>query len=90
MRFTVCAVALAGSIGLLSPAQVPARAQTVSERNANSGLDRDIVFPDKAFVNDKAFVALHGTLTADWLAYPNNTYSILCMPSNVLWPALSK
>lgn len=41
--------------------------------------DEDIVFPLKTFLGTKAYVAAKGTLTADWIAYKNNTYSILCV-----------
>jgi hypothetical protein len=40
--------------------------------------DEDIVFPIKIFVATKAYIATRGTLTADWIAYKNNAYSILC------------
>lgn len=84
MRVTLCAAALAGTIGLLPLAQIPSSAQTVSERKADSEAVRDIVFPNKTFVNTQAYVSVQGTLTADWLAYPNNTYSILCVPAQCL------
>ena len=42
--------------------------------------DQDIIFPTKLFVNTKSFVAVRGTLTANWLGYKNNTYSLLCLP----------
>jgi hypothetical protein len=40
--------------------------------------DEDIVFPTKMFLGTKAYVAAKGTITADWVGYKNNTYSILC------------
>jgi hypothetical protein len=40
--------------------------------------DEDIAFPMKLFVGERAFVAAKGTLTADWIAYKNNTFSISC------------
>jgi hypothetical protein len=40
--------------------------------------DENIVFPMKLFVGTRAFVAAKGTLSADWIAYKNNTFSILC------------
>jgi hypothetical protein len=79
MRVTLCAAALAGTIWLLPVAQLPSSAQTGTERNVDSDTVSDIVFPNKAFSNTQAYVAVQGTLTADWLAYPNNTYSILCV-----------
>ncbi|WP_316229010.1 hypothetical protein [Bradyrhizobium sp. SZCCHNR1070] len=42
--------------------------------------DQDIVFPVKSFVGTKAYVGAKGTLVADWIAYKNNTYSIMCVP----------
>ena len=49
-----------------------ARAQTVDDSN--------ILFREKAFVDDKQdnFILVSGTLVADWLAYPNNSYTISC------------
>ena len=46
--------------------------------------DEDIVFPIKTFVGTKAFVGAKGTLSADWIAYKNNTYSILCLPEECI------
>jgi hypothetical protein len=46
--------------------------------------DEDIVFPIKTFVGTKAYVAAKGTLSADWIAYKNNTYSILCLPEECI------
>jgi len=46
--------------------------------------DEDIVFSRKLFVNTKAFVYVAGTLTADWIAYKNNTYSVLCVPQECM------
>lgn len=37
--------------------------------------DQDIVFPTKVFVGTKGYVGAKGTLSADWMAYKNNTYS---------------
>jgi hypothetical protein len=51
--------------------------QRASQQERN---DQDIVFPDKVFLATKAYVAAKGTLSADWIAYKNNTYSILCVP----------
>lgn len=83
MRVTLYAAALVGTVGFLL-LELPSGAQTVTERNAGSEADRDIVFPNKAFSNTQAYVAVQGTLTADWLGFPNNTYSILCVPSQCL------
>jgi hypothetical protein len=41
--------------------------------------DEDIVFPIKIFIGTKAYVAAKGTITADWVGYKNNTYSIFCL-----------
>lgn len=38
----------------------------------------------KSFIGTKAFVAAKGTLTADWIGYKNNTYSILCVPDECI------
>jgi hypothetical protein len=46
--------------------------------------DEDIVFPIKTFLGTKAYVAAKGTLTADWIAYKNNAYSILCVPDECI------
>jgi hypothetical protein len=46
--------------------------------------DEDIVFPTKTFVAAKAWVAAKGTLVGDWIAYKNNTYSILCVPDECI------
>ena len=46
--------------------------------------DQDIVFPTKLFLGTKAWVAAKGTLSADWMAYKNNTYSILCVPEECI------
>jgi hypothetical protein len=46
--------------------------------------DETITFPDKVFVGTKEFVAAKGTMTADWVAYKNNTYSILCVPDQCI------
>jgi hypothetical protein len=48
------------------------RAQTIDDSN--------IQFREKTFVDDKQdnFILVSGTLVADWLAYPNNTYTISC------------
>jgi hypothetical protein len=42
--------------------------------------DQDIVFPTKLFLGTKAWVAAKGTLSTDWMAYKNNTISILSIP----------
>jgi len=46
--------------------------------------DSNIAFPNKEFQNTKAYVFVVGTLTADWIAYKNNTYSILRLPDECL------
>jgi hypothetical protein len=51
---------------------------------ANPPYDQDIVFPIKTFLSTDAFVAAKGTLTGDWLAYKNNTFSILCLPEECI------
>ena len=61
-------------IALLAWLNVPRPTQ-----HAQTRLDEDIVFPTKTFLGTKAAVAAKGTLTADWMAYKNNTYSILCV-----------
>jgi hypothetical protein len=46
--------------------------------------DEDIVFPMKIFLGTKDYVAAKGTLTANWIGYKNNTYSILCTPDQCI------
>src|ERR1700732_5429495 len=46
--------------------------------------DEDIVFPVKTFVSSEAWVAVSGTLVGDWIAYKNNTFSILCLPQECI------
>jgi hypothetical protein len=46
--------------------------------------DEDIVFPIKTFLGTKTFVAAKGTISADWVGYKNNTYSILCFPEECI------
>ena len=46
--------------------------------------DEDIVFSEKIFLPTKAYVAAKGTLSADWIGYKNNTYSILCFPTECI------
>lgn len=45
---------------------------------------QDIVFPIKIFVGTKAWVSAKGTLSGDWMAYKNNTFSILCVPDECI------
>jgi hypothetical protein len=52
--------------------------------NEQTRSDHDIVFATKLFVGTKAFVAARGTLSADWMAYKNNTFSILCTPEECI------
>ena len=51
---------------------------------ATGKYDETIIFPDKVFVSTKNFVAAKGTMTADWVGYKNNTYSILCIPEECI------
>ena len=46
--------------------------------------DQDIVFPTKVFVGTKGYVGAKGTLSADWMAYKNNTYSFFCDPEECI------
>jgi hypothetical protein len=46
--------------------------------------DEDIVFSYKTFVSTQAYVAAKGTLSGDWIAYKNNAYSILCIPTECI------
>jgi hypothetical protein len=52
--------------------------------SATTRSDEDIRFPYKSFDGPKAWVAAKGTLTADWMAYKNNTFSILCLPEECI------
>ena len=51
---------------------------------ARVAADEDIAFSNKLFMNTEAFVYVAGTLTADWIGYKNNTYSILCLPEQCM------
>jgi hypothetical protein len=59
-----------------------------SEKMRNSSAlpasDEDIVFSRKLFQSTKAYVYVVGTLAGDWIAYKNNTYSILCLPQECI------
>jgi hypothetical protein len=50
----------------------------------NVRYDEDIVFPSKSFFSTKGYVAVKGTLAADWMAYKNNTYSMVCLPDECM------
>lgn len=53
-------------------------------RSLREASDEDIIFSRKIFQSTKAYVYMAGTLTGDWLAHKNNTYSILCLPDQCL------
>jgi hypothetical protein len=55
-----------------------------SQNKTEARYDEDIVFPIKTFVSTEAYVAAKGTLVADWIAYKNNTFSILCLPDECI------
>lgn len=94
MRVTLSAFALAGPIAFLSLATGPSRAQTRDERNADFKDDYAIIFPkdgdkliifgDKSFIDTQVSVLVRGTLTGSWVQYPNNTYSIFCVPAQCI------
>jgi hypothetical protein len=44
----------------------------------------EIIFPIKTFVGRTAYVAARGTLSADWIAHKNNTYSFYCDPEECI------
>ena len=46
--------------------------------------DQDIVFPSKVFVGTKKYVGAKGTLSADWMAHKNNTFSFYCDPQECI------
>ncbi len=73
------AVILAAVLGWLI---VPQYFQTHSTEQQRP--DEDIIFSNKLFVNTGASVYVAGTLTADWIGYKNNTYSILCIPEECM------
>jgi hypothetical protein len=52
--------------------------------------DEDIIFPTKVFLGTKAYVAAKGTLSTDWMAYKNNTYSIFCVPDECIVASVSQ
>jgi hypothetical protein len=37
-----------------------------------------VIFGEKLYVDKNDFVAVKGTLTADWIGYKNNTWSVMC------------
>jgi hypothetical protein len=55
-----------------------------AQQGADVPYDEDIAFPHKQFLNTEAYVAANGTLTADWVGYKNNTFSILCLPEECI------
>jgi hypothetical protein len=87
MRVVLCAAVLTG---LMTLSYVPSSAQAIKEPSDDSGVYKDLVFPNKSFVSVPAYVAVKGTLAADWLAFPNNTYSIMCLPSQCLVASVSQ
>jgi hypothetical protein len=52
--------------------------------------DQDIVFPIKIFVGTTKYVAAKGTLSADWMAYQNNTFSFYCDPKECIVASISQ
>src|SRR2546426_5055871 len=58
--------------------------QFLQDRSGQTPYDQDIVFPIKTFLSTDAYVAVKGTLSADWIAYKNNTFSILCLPQECI------
>jgi hypothetical protein len=63
---------------ILASALIWLLAPQFSQNKTEARYDEDIVFPAKVFLSTEAYVATTGTLTADWIAYKNNTFSILC------------
>jgi hypothetical protein len=53
--------------------------QFLPDQSPKVRYDEDIVFPVKTFLSTNAYVAVKGTLKADWIGYKNNTFSILCL-----------
>jgi hypothetical protein len=58
--------------------------------NERGRADQDIVFPIKVFVGNKKYVAAKGTLSADWMAYKNNTFSFYCDPEECIVASISQ
>jgi hypothetical protein len=52
--------------------------------NGDIPIADEIIFPFKVFTNVPSYLQIHGTLFADWVGYKQNTYSILCTPSECL------
>ena len=52
--------------------------------------DQDIVFPIKVFVGTKKHVGAKGTLSADWMAHKNNTFSFYCDPQECIVASISQ
>jgi hypothetical protein len=75
--FACTTAALAGVLAWLVAPRFVQPAQQVK-------YDEDIVFPVKVFVGTRAYVAAKGTLSADWIAYKNNAYSIVCVPDECI------
>jgi hypothetical protein len=96
IRVTLCAFALAGPIAFLLLATASSGEQIRDERNADfkdgsniifpKNGDNIISFPSKMFINSSTpdFVLVRGTLTGDWVQYPNNTYTISCVPGQCI------
>lgn len=60
----------------------PLFSQTNVVQDNGQESDQTIIFPNKSFLSVPSYVEVKGTLTADWILYKNNTYSIFCLPSN--------
>jgi hypothetical protein len=41
-----------------------------------------IIFSERQYVDSGDFVAVKGTLTADWVGYKNNNWSVMCSHDN--------
>jgi hypothetical protein len=72
------AIFFACTTAALAAALVLLIAPKFQETTRQERYDEDIVFPIKVFVSTKNSVAAKGTLSADWMAYKNNTYSFYC------------
>ncbi|WP_315742395.1 hypothetical protein [Bradyrhizobium sp. SZCCHNR1075] len=80
----VLAIFFACTTAVLAAALVRLIAPQLQRVSQQERYDQDIVFPIKVFVGTKGYVAAKGTLSADWIAYKNNTYSFYCDPEECI------
>jgi hypothetical protein len=84
MLFRWLAIIFSCTTLLLAAALVWMVGRQFLHASAQQPSNNNIAFPDREFENTEAYVFVVGTLTGDWIAYKNNTYSILCLPGYCL------